>query len=127
MTRRVYDSANASPEEVEAVLALLSDSGIAHYQTPSGIFGLAPGAIWVSNDGDYEGARKLIETHDRARAQRVRAEYAELAAASGHGPLRATLVNVRRLATERPLQALLYAAVLVLIIVFHVLFFRALA
>ena len=127
MTRRVYDLANASPEEVDAVLALLSDNGIAHYQTPSGVFGLAPGAIWVSNDGDYEGARKLIETHDRARARRVRAKYAELAAASGHGPLRGTLVNVQRLATERPLQALLYAAVLVLIIVFHVLFFRALA
>lgn len=127
MTRRVYDLADASPEEVEAVLALLSDNDIAHYQTPSGVFGLAPGAIWVSNDGDYEGARKLIETHDRARARRVRAEYAELAAASGHGPLRSALVNVRRLATERPLQALLYAAVLVAIIVFHVLFFRALA
>lgn len=127
MTRRVYDLANASPEEVEAVLALLADNGIAHYQTPSGIFGLAPGAIWVNSDGDYEAARKLIEALDRARAQRVRAHYAELAAVSGHGPLRATLVNVRRLVSERPLQALLYAAALALVIAFHVLFFRALA
>jgi Family of unknown function (DUF6164) len=127
MTRRVYDLANASPEEVEEVLAMLSDANIAHYQTPSGLFGLAPGAIWVKYDGDYEQARRLIEAHDRARAQRVRTEYAKLAAASGHGPLRATLVNLRRLATERPLQALLYAAVLTLVIAFHVLFFRALA
>lgn len=126
MTRRVYDLANASLEEVEEVLTVLRDADIAHYQTPSGVFGLAPGAIWVKNDGDYEAARKLIEAHDRARAQRVRAEYARLTAASGHGPLRATLVNLRRLASERPLQALLYAAVLALVIAFHVLFFRAL-
>jgi hypothetical protein len=127
MTKRVYDLANASPEEVEEVLALLSDADIAHYQTPSGLFGLAPGAIWVKNNSDYETARSLIETHDRARAQRVRAEYARLAAASGHGPVRATLVNLRRLVSERPLQALLYAAALALIIAFNVLFLKALA
>jgi hypothetical protein len=127
MTRRVYDSANASPQEVEGVLGVLSDHDIAHYQTPSGIFGLAPGAIWVSNDADYERARKLIQAHDQVRAQRVRAEYARRAAVSGHGPLRATLVNLRRFAAERPVQALLYAAVLVLLITFHVFFFRALA
>ena len=126
MTRRVYDLADASPEEVQAVLALLGDNKIAHYQTPSGLFGLAPGAIWVKNDVDYEAARKLIEAQDEARAQHVRAQYAELNTASGHGALRATVVNVRRLATERPLQALLYVAVLALIIAFHVLFFRAL-
>lgn len=126
MTRRVYDSANASPEEVEDVLGVLSDHDIAHYQTPSGIFGLAPGAIWVSNDADYERARKLIEVYDQARAQRVRAEYTRRAAMSGHTSLRATLVNLRQLATERPLQALWYAVVLVLLVAFYVLFFRAL-
>jgi Family of unknown function (DUF6164) len=127
MTRRVYDLADASAQEVEEVLEVLSEHDIAHYQTPGGIFGLAPGAIWVSNDADYEEARKLIEAHDQARAQRVRAQYAERAAVSGHGPLGATLLNVRRLVTEHPLQALLYAAVLVLLIAFHVLFFKALA
>ena len=127
MTRRVYDLADASGEEVEGVLEVLRNADIAHYQTPSGIFGLAPGAIWVNNDGDYQEARRLIEAHDRARAQRVRAEYIRLAAASGQGPLRATLANLRRLATDHPLQALLYATVLALVVVFHVLFFRALA
>ena len=127
MTRRVYDLANASPEEVEEVLALLSDADIAHYQTPNGVFGLAPGAIWVKNNRDYKTARTLIETHDRERAQRVRAEYARLAAESGHGPVRATLVNLWRLVSERPLQALLYAAALALVIAFNVLFLKALA
>lgn len=127
MTRRVYDLADASPEEVEGVLGLLSDHGIAHYQTPGGIFGLVPGSIWVRNDADHERARKLIEVYDQARAQRVRAEYAKRAAMSGHGPLRATMLNVRRLVTERPLQAFVYAAALMLLIAFHLLFFRALA
>ncbi len=68
MARRVYDTGQASPEEVADVLRLLAEYDIPHYRTPSGVFGLTPGALWVRDDADYAKARRLIEGYDRARA-----------------------------------------------------------
>lgn len=125
MARRVYDTGHASPEEVDDVLRLLRTHNIPHYRTPSGVFGLTAGALWISHDADYARARRLIEDYDRERAQRVRAEYAQRSA--GHGPLQATLNNVRRLMNERPHEAVLYITVILLLIALHVLFFKALS
>jgi hypothetical protein len=127
MARRVYDTSHASSEEVSDVLRLLREHHIPHYQTPSGIFGLASGALWVSHDADYAKARTLIEKYDRERVQRVRAEYARRNIRPGHGPLRATLVNIRRALSERPYQVILYVTVILLLIALHVLFFKALS
>ncbi len=127
MARRVYDTGQASPEEVADVLRLLAEYDIPHYRTPSGVFGLTPGALWVRDDADYAKARRLIEGYDRARAERVRAEYTQRNARLGHGPLRATLRNAWRLLSERPSQAILYLTVILLLIALHVLFFKALS
>lgn len=125
MARRVYDTGQASAEEISDVLRLLAEHGIPHYQTPSGIFGLISGALWVRDDADYAKARTLIEDYDRARAERVRAEYAQRNAQPGYGPLRATLLNARRLLSERPSEAILYLTVILLLIALHLLFFKA--
>ncbi len=127
MARRVYDTGHASPEEVSDVLQLLREHDIPHYQTPSGIFGLTSGALWVSRDADYAKARTLIEEYDRGRAERVRAEYLRRHVRFGHGPLRATLVNVRRRLRERPSEIILYITVIMFLIALHVLFFKALS
>lgn len=125
MARRVYDTGQASLEEISDVLRLLTKHDIPHYQTPSGIFGLISGALWVCDDADYAKARTLIEAYDRERAERVRAEYTQRNAQLGHGPLRATLLNARRLFSERPTEAILYLTVILLLVALHVLFFKA--
>lgn len=127
MARRVYDTGQASADEVRDVLRLLAEHDIPHYQTPSGIFGLTAGALWVRDDVDYAKARTLIEDYDRARAERVRAEYAQRTPGFGPGPLRAALLNARRLLSERPTETILYFTVVVLLIALHVLFFKALS
>ncbi|MFQ5936338.1 MAG: DUF6164 family protein [Acidiferrobacterales bacterium] len=127
MARRVYETGHASAEEVDDILRLLHEHQIRHYETPAGFFGLSPGAIWVRSSADYAKARKLIEEYDRARAQRVRAEYARQVAQTGHGPVLATLANVWRFVSERPYEALLYVAVIAVLVAIHVLFFRALS
>ncbi|MDX1487039.1 MAG: DUF6164 family protein [Acidiferrobacterales bacterium] len=125
MARKVYDTGQASAEEVSDVLQLLAEHEIPHYQTPSGVFGLISGALWVRDDADYVKARALIEDYDRVRAQRVRAEYAQRNARPGQGPLQATLRNARQLLSERPSEAILYFTVILLLIALHVLFFQA--
>jgi hypothetical protein len=125
--RRVYDKAHASAEEIDDVLALLRAHDIPHYQTPTGLFGLAAGAIWVSRDADYPRARALIEQYDHAHAARVRYEYAERETSTRWPSLLATLENLRRLVVLRPLQALLYMIALLLMVALNVAFFRALS
>lgn len=124
MAKKVYDTNHASAEEISDILGLLHRRAIAHYETPKGVFGLSVGAIWVSNDSDYDAARQIIEEYDKARALRVRQEYESGAHGTG---LAATVANVKRLVIERPQQALLYVAIIAGLVVVHWWFFRALS
>ncbi|MDH3670093.1 MAG: DUF6164 family protein [Gammaproteobacteria bacterium] len=124
MARKVYDTNQASSEEISDILALLQRHAISHYETPKGVFGLSLGAIWVENDADYDTARQIIEEYDKAHALRVRQQYGSAAQGTG---LVATLLNVRRLIVERPHQALLYALIIAGLIAIHWWFFKALS
>ncbi len=125
MARRVYDTGGASAEEISDILGLLRDNHIPHYETPRGVFGLTPGAIWVSRDADYGEARELIEHYDRARAQRVRETYANR---TGTGTSRGSisvLSSIRKFILENPRNAVLYAVIIILLVAIHWLFYRA--
>ena len=127
MARRVYDTGDAVAEEVSAILALLTTHNIPHYETPSGVFGLTPGAIWVAQDADYQAARRLIEDYDRSRAERVREEYAQRAAGEGQSRLAARLSNTRRLVSQNWNNIWLYSVIIIFLIMIHWLFFRAIS
>ncbi len=124
MTKKVYDTNWASPEEVSDILALLQRHAISHYETPKGVFGLSIGAIWVDDDSDYNPARQIIEEYDKARALRVRQQYESAAQGTG---LVAILLNVRKLIVERPHQAFLYLVIIAGLIAIHWWFFKALS
>lgn len=124
MAKKVYETNWASTEEISDVLKLLGDHAIPHYETPKGIFGLSLGAIWVTQDSDYEKARRLIEDYDRSRAQRVREKYA--ATREGTGFV-ATLSNIRKLFVDRPYETLLYALIIVALIAIHWLFYKTIS
>ncbi|MFQ6021430.1 MAG: DUF6164 family protein [Acidiferrobacterales bacterium] len=124
MARRVYDTGGASDEEVSDILELLTANNIPHYETPAGVFGLTPGAIWVTREADYQAARRLIEDYDRSRAERVREEYAKRAVAQGRTSLSARLSNVRRQVAQNPRNVLLYIVIIIFLILIHWLFYR---
>ena len=124
MAKKVYDTNQASSEEIGDILALLEGRAISHYETPKGVFGLSVGAIWVENDSDYDTARRIIEEYDKARTLRVRQQYESRAYGTG---LVATLLNVKRLVVERPQQALLYVLIIAGLIAIHWWFFKALS
>lgn len=124
MAKKVYDTNQASSEEVSDILARLQRHAIPHYETPKGVFGLSMGAIWVKDDSDYEMARQIIEEYDKAHALRVRQQYESGDHETG---LVATLLNVKRLVVERPQQALLYVVIIAGLIAIHWWFFKALS
>lgn len=124
MTKKVYDTNQASAEEIGDILELLQRHAIAHYETPKGAFGLSIGAIWVQRDSDYDNARRLIEEYDKGRALRVRQEYES---AAEHTGVVAILLNIRRLVMEQPQQALLYLLILAALVAIHWWFFKALS
>lgn len=127
MARRVYDTGGASDEEVSDILRLLKEHNISYYETPKGIFGLAPGAIWVTRDSDYQEARRLIEDYDSSRAQRVREEYARRAAEAEGSDLIRVLSSIRKLVSQNSHNVLLYAVIIVFLIIIHWLFYRAIS
>lgn len=127
MARRVYDKGGASSEEISDILKLLRQNNIPHYETPTGILGLSPGAIWVSRDSHYREARRLIEDYDRSRAHRVREEYAKRAAEVEGSALIRVLSNIWKLVSQNSQNVLLYTVIIAFLIMIHWLFYRAIS
>jgi len=59
-------------DEVEGIESALDAAGIEHYQTPPGLFGLSPAALWVKNASDLTQARAVMVTFQAARARAAR-------------------------------------------------------
>jgi len=72
-------------DEQEDIHALLAEASIEFYETPPGLFGLSPAALWVREEVQLERARQLLAEYQIGRAQRVRIEF-ERARAAGEVP-----------------------------------------
>ena len=86
-------------DELEGIVALLDEAGIAHYQTPPGLFGLSPAALWIEHAAAEPEARQLLDDFQTRRAQMARAAWAS-ARDAGEVP------GVWRALRQRPWHAL---------------------
>lgn len=111
MTRRLLNLRYVPDDEADEVRALLDDHAIEYYETPPSRWGISMGAIWLSEDADYQRARALFDDYQTERAARARAEYT---ARKSRGEIE-TFTTVLR---QRPGQVLTYllgaAAIVVL-------------
>jgi len=96
-------------DEAEEVRALLTASGIEHYETPGGNWGISMPAIWVRDDSRLSEARALIDEYQRERQQRMRQEYERLKREGRHP----TVIDKIK---EDPVQAIVSLAVVALIL-----------
>lgn len=79
---RIFDL-GAPYDEVEEVRRLLTEHGVAYYETPrgtSGYLNFDDGAIWVNDAAQAREARALIDAYEQEREKKARQAYAELKA-----------------------------------------------
>lgn len=55
--------------------ATLDEARIAFHETPPSMWGISAGGIHVSENADFERARRLMDDYQTQRAARVRAEH----------------------------------------------------
>jgi len=101
---------NDVPEdEADDVRRLLNEHRFAFYETEAGRWGFSVAGIWLHDGEDVESARRLLADYQQRRATRVRAEY-EALQATGEAE-----TQLRRL-LRRPLQILVYLAIIALVL-----------
>ncbi|HPF72565.1 MAG: hypothetical protein H7A20_06510 [Rhodanobacteraceae bacterium] len=80
-------------DEADDVRALLDEQGIAWYETEQGRWGISFAGIWLRDDSELMRARELLDTYQRERRERVKAEYRQ---AKADGSLPSVLSELRR-------------------------------
>lgn len=65
-------------DEADEVRALLADHAIDFYETSAGNWGVSMPAIWLTDARQFDQARALLDTYQKERGIRMRAEYARL-------------------------------------------------
>jgi hypothetical protein len=108
MAKILFKLRGVPDDEAEEVRALLAASGIEHYETPGGNWGISMPAIWVRDDSRLSEARALIDEYQRERQLRMRQEYERLKR-EGRQP---TIFGKLK---ENPVQAVVSLAVVALI------------
>ena len=76
MSHRLLNLRHVPADEADEVRAMLEANGIAFYETPASVWGLAAGGIFVERDADIDRARALMADYQAQRRDRARAEYA---------------------------------------------------
>ena len=95
---------NGVPDDEAAdVRALLDEHGFDYHETTGGFLGLGVAGLWLIDADQKAAARRAIDTYQRSRSARLRAEHAALFAA---GQAETMLQRLAR----RPLTSLFYLA-----------------
>ncbi|MCF7752218.1 hypothetical protein KQ945_15760 [Bacillus subtilis subsp. subtilis] len=74
MSKLLLNLRNVADDEIQDVVALLDQAGIAHYRTEPSPWGISWGGIWIRDDADLARAKALMGPYQDARGVRVRAE-----------------------------------------------------
>jgi len=91
----LFNLRNVPEDEADEIRALLQQHGVEFYETPANRWGISGGGIWLADEERLAQARELIDRYQRERPARVRGEP--------RPPF-------------RPLRALLYLAIVGLIL-----------
>lgn len=107
MAKLLLNLRHVPDDEADDVRGFLDANRIEYYQTPPSAFGISAGGIWLRNDGDLPGAKRLMAEYQRARQARVRAEVAQ-ARADGTAETFAELVRRQPLQVALRLLAIVF-------------------
>lgn len=85
MSARLMHLRDVPEQEQDEIRALLAEAGLDFYETPPGLFGLSPPALWLRDPGQLSRAHQLLADYQAQRGARARAEF-ERARAAGEVP-----------------------------------------
>jgi hypothetical protein len=102
MPKLLLNLRNVPDDESADVRDFLEKNHFDWYETKPSIFGVSAGGIWLRDADEYQRARALMDTYQRERQIRVRAEL-EQARREGNAP---TLLGELRANPRRGLMAL---------------------
>jgi len=66
---------NVPDDGAAAVRELLDGANFDWYEIAPNRWGISPGAIWISENEDYDAANALLDDFQAKRQQQARAEY----------------------------------------------------
>ena len=73
MSRRLFDTYHAEPEEIEGLKTALDEANIPWFETHKGFWGAGSAAIWVKQDEDFGPGREVVEAYQKEWQEKVRA------------------------------------------------------
>ena len=76
MAKLLLNLRNVPDDEADEVRGWLKESGIEHYETTPGSWGISSGGIWIREDAQIARARALMAEYQAGRTRRARAEHA---------------------------------------------------
>lgn len=85
MSVRLLHFRDVPEDEQDDVRTLLREASIEFHETPPGLFGLSPPALWLRQPDQLERAQALLADYQLRRSERVRLEF-ERARAAGEVP-----------------------------------------
>lgn len=109
MSTLLFRLRNVPDDEAEEIRQLLTDNHIVFYETTAGNWGISLAGIWVKDKVQLAEAKALIETYQKARLIKARAEYDQQVSEGNER----TVVDVIK---ESPIRFLIYMAVVALIL-----------
>lgn len=112
MSKLLLNLRHVADDEIQDVIALLDQAGIAHYRTEPSPWGISWGGIWIRDNADLPRAKALMAPYQEARGIRVRAER-EAALRDGTAETFGSLLQRRPLFVVAVLLGMLAAAALV--------------
>lgn len=77
MSKLLFKLNQVPEDEAFEVRALLEEQGVEFYETTAGNWGVSLAAIWLSNPGDFERAKSLLDDYQAERVLRMRAELTQ--------------------------------------------------
>ncbi len=109
MSALLFRLRNVPDDEAEEIRQLLADHAINFYETSAGNWGISFAGIWVKDKAQLAPAKALIETYQKERQIRVRAEYEQQLS---EGRQRRMLDVIK----ENPIRFLIYVAIIALVL-----------
>lgn len=101
MSKLLFRLRNVPEDEAEEVRTLLEENGLDYYETTAGPWGISAAAIWLTDDSQYEQARRLLDNYQKERTARQRALFERSS--------RRTLLDSFK---EHPLRVVVYLIVI---------------